>query len=365
MGSDNSKAVKQNSETPATSRLLVPYPVFTYDEKHHQRINCLSFSPNKDFLVSGGEDGTVRIWELTTRKCVDVLKGHESYITCIIALEEFVVTGSGDKSIRKWNFNNGELLGTFEGHHGMISNLDIYENFLFSTSFDKTARIYNFSTGECLFSLEGHTKLISSMIVMPQRELLLTGSGDGTVRTWNCTSGETALTFSGHTGPILCVKVDVDKRHLYTGGDDKIVRQWDLDTAAPKTRFIGHFSAVLCLCLHRTKNMFFSGSSDRSIRRWPTQGKKGRMSSGNLRNGSIGTIIMPDGYNDEFIFAGTATGSIMCIDIFSMSPTRLYQPQLKSVPRFLILNGLMYTGTYGGEVNAWKADIATITGGRE
>ena len=43
---------------------------------HTGAVYGVSISPRKDFLVSGGEDGTVRLWSLLVYTCVIVHRGH-------------------------------------------------------------------------------------------------------------------------------------------------------------------------------------------------------------------------------------------------------------------------------------------------
>ena len=57
--------ILQVSETP-TRKLL----------GHTGAVYGVLISPRKDFLASGGEDGTVRLWSLFVYQCVIVHRGH-------------------------------------------------------------------------------------------------------------------------------------------------------------------------------------------------------------------------------------------------------------------------------------------------
>jgi WD40 repeat protein len=41
------------------------------------------FHPKQLLVISGGDDATVRVWDLVTRACVAALKGHVSAVTSL------------------------------------------------------------------------------------------------------------------------------------------------------------------------------------------------------------------------------------------------------------------------------------------
>ncbi len=48
-----------------------------FPRHRHKRINSVAFSPCQGFLVSGGDDQTLRIWSLETKKLISTLTGHQ------------------------------------------------------------------------------------------------------------------------------------------------------------------------------------------------------------------------------------------------------------------------------------------------
>jgi ribosome biogenesis protein ERB1 len=55
---------------------LEPFPrslAITY-RGHNGRIRCLSLDPSGLWLVTGGDDGDVRMWEVATGRCMQVWK---------------------------------------------------------------------------------------------------------------------------------------------------------------------------------------------------------------------------------------------------------------------------------------------------
>ena len=53
------------------------------EDKKNLPINSISFTQNSQFLVSGGSDGTVTIWDLKSRSVRNSFKSHYSQITSV------------------------------------------------------------------------------------------------------------------------------------------------------------------------------------------------------------------------------------------------------------------------------------------
>ena len=52
-------------------------------------INCVSFNHNRELLASGGDDETIRIWDIPRKKCKQIIEDHSrrwGQITCLVWL---------------------------------------------------------------------------------------------------------------------------------------------------------------------------------------------------------------------------------------------------------------------------------------
>ena len=82
------------------------------------KIKRLLAIPCRNQVVSGDFEGTIRVWDVFTGKCMQTLLGHTDSITCLLFVPNggHLASGSRDTSIRIWNLDTGVCSGLFEGH---------------------------------------------------------------------------------------------------------------------------------------------------------------------------------------------------------------------------------------------------------
>ena len=73
---------------------------------HTSYVNSVSFSPDGKRIVSGSDDNTIRIWDATTGKELEILEGHTDWVNSVSFSPDGkrIVSGSDDKTIRIWDF---------------------------------------------------------------------------------------------------------------------------------------------------------------------------------------------------------------------------------------------------------------------
>lgn len=216
-----------------------------------------------DTLVSGGCDRDVRVWDLKTGNCTQILKGHSSTVRCLqMADDNTAVSGSRDSTIRVWDAKRGECKMVLEGHRSSVRCIKVVGDICVSGSYDFTAKVWRISTGELLHTLAGHYSQIYSLAFDGYR--VVTGSLDAAIRIWNPYTGECLATLQGHTSLVghLQMKDDV----LVSGGSDGVIRIWDLKSYTCVERYAAHDNSVSSLCFEDGR--IVSGGTDGKVRIW-------------------------------------------------------------------------------------------------
>jgi F-box and WD-40 domain protein 1/11 len=68
---------------------------------HMDSVYCLQFDKQK--IVTGSRDRTIKFWDLATYQCIQTLQGHEGSVLCLKYNKNIMVSGSSDTTIIVWN----------------------------------------------------------------------------------------------------------------------------------------------------------------------------------------------------------------------------------------------------------------------
>ena len=85
---------------------------------HTDKIFMLSWSLDSRWLVSGGRDGTSRIWDLASAACLTTYAAQPEYILSVAwsPAGDLVASGSSDGSIHIWQPETGKTIEIYRGH---------------------------------------------------------------------------------------------------------------------------------------------------------------------------------------------------------------------------------------------------------
>jgi WD40 repeat protein len=75
---------------------------------------AVAWGPSGERLVSGGDDGTLRWWDLQNRKCVQVQEAHQGTVQALKVSPDgnWLASCGDDGAIRLWYLESGEPLHT-------------------------------------------------------------------------------------------------------------------------------------------------------------------------------------------------------------------------------------------------------------
>ena len=162
------------------------YPSFSDDA-----VSSVDFSPNGHRIVTGGWDGSLRLWNFTTGELVlgPIEVGPSSVRSVAFSPKgDRLVAGGDEGTLRLWNAATGAAVGDpLQVHDGPINSIDFSPNGnrIVTGGKDGTLRLLDATNGVALTKpLRGHNHSINSVTFSPNGRLIASLGADGKVRLW-------------------------------------------------------------------------------------------------------------------------------------------------------------------------------------
>ncbi len=208
-------------------RVEKPQPCFILSG-HTDIIQALAFSTDGKWLVSASEDETVRIWDLSARKEVSVLKEHTNAVLGLAIVSDLIVSASADGTLKVWGLPSGDLRKTLTGHrhevHSVAGSLD--GRFLVSGDSDGVLKCWDVETGTESWSRLAHHGSINAVTISDDGKIA-SGGDDHAIKVWDSTDGNQLSSLSAHTDIVRSLMFVPKSDLLVSGGDDGSARIWD------------------------------------------------------------------------------------------------------------------------------------------
>lgn len=222
-------------------------------------------------LASGGEDGSIRLWNVESKRPLRELSGHTAGIHCLAFSPDGTQLASGgdDGTIRLWDVATGGETQQFEGQRQAVADVAFAPDgqSIYSIDVDGGLKKWNLASGEAVRSLDGGVGF-AKLAISPSGDAILVGDWAGGIHQWDGTSpgwtnpvapadesGLGGIPFAaGPTGPageqlrLHATAID----YLHVDGEGHVVSAdatgeaivWNLATGEPTGRFATDGSIV-------------------------------------------------------------------------------------------------------------------------
>ncbi|XP_017778484.1 PREDICTED: cilia- and flagella-associated protein 52 [Nicrophorus vespilloides] len=194
--------------TPLTGRLI--YAILN---AHNKGVSAMDISHNGKFIISGGCEGQVRIWDIkpTSQNLVCTLKEHTGPVSAIHInrTDDEAVSASTDGTCIIWDILR------------QIRKQILFENTLFMT-----------------------------VHYYPSSVQILTGGSDRKLCYWEVLDGSLVREIEGSTsGSINSLDISADGQFFVTGANDQIVKMWKYQEGITTHIGLGHCSVITAVCI--------------------------------------------------------------------------------------------------------------------
>ncbi len=311
---DDKGALELKTQADAKAGNLV------FTAQHPPEVRSVACSPDGKYVLSGGADKTLRLWDAATGKEVRSFTGHTGAVTVARFGRKrmnFVASASTDGTLRMWDFESGKEDRKIAAHEKEILCLAVSQDrpFAATGSADKTLKIWNIHTLELEHTLNFHSAPVVAAAFGPDGRIVASAGADRTLRIFDVVAGR--LRPGAHAIPVspTCITFLVDGRNLLVGdvqggiallvfpagtvqrhldahardqkgmavrdiavspdeksfascGDDGLVKLWDASTWKPIASFAGHSGGVRSVAFSADGKLLASGGEDGTVRLW-------------------------------------------------------------------------------------------------
>lgn len=202
-------------------------------EGHASRVIAVAFCPDSQYMLTGSEDNTAKLWKLDG-ELLQTLKGHAGPVAAVAFSPDGrqLLTGSDDSTASLWSLE-GQALQSFAGHAGPIAAVAFSPDGqqLLTGSADNTMKLWN-GNGELLDTFQNYpeTDRILSVAFSPDGQWIVAGCAENTAKLWSRDDKKSHV-FQDES-PVVAVAFSADGRHVVTSTDDNTGRLWDAESGA-------------------------------------------------------------------------------------------------------------------------------------
>jgi WD40 repeat protein len=376
-------AVGIGGEFPAKIRIwdIAKQVVQLTIDENSEGISEIHFSPDSNFIVSGGKDGKLKIWEATSGKLNRQWDAQPSEIAAIAISSDgktVVTSGHADGAIKVWSFS-GELQRTIQGEDNGINCVALAGDDKTLIVGNSQVKLYDLNTGDLVRTLIRKTITSKQVLISPNGEsalnigvseggntatadvylwkttsgefkrkldgfklgvvalttapnaMLISADSDKLITTWDLHKGKIASTLQV-TEEIKTVIVSPDAKTLAVAGGNFFgpgsIWLFDLTTGQLKHKLAGHLLPVRSVVFSKNGSELLSGSGDGTIKFWDVAtGQEKRT----IRNGTLPVHVVSFLPDEKRVIAGSADGKINVWDLATDTVIKTLQDQTSGV----------------------------------
>jgi WD40 repeat protein len=253
------------------------------------RIQNVAFSSDGHRLATCYEEGTVKVWEVDSRKELLTFKVHTlpgtSRDAAFSADGRCLASASGDGTVQIWEVDSGKKIQEFKGQTGQVNGVTFSPNGrrLIARRL-QMVQVWDVDSGTELISFQARTSLfVASLAFSPDgRHLAGPGYGGGTVQMWEADTGKELATFRTMTRNLISsVAYSPDGQRLAATSSNGTVKVWEVSSQRELLTLKGLNTSLFCVAFSPDGRLLAAGDGKGTVMVWEADsGKEFRIFKG-------------------------------------------------------------------------------------
>lgn len=306
--------------------LLMISAGFSSDKKavvfpaHDMRILTVNFSHDGTRLLTGAEDGLVRIWSFPEILFQGEFLVHHGWVyeARFLPGDSTVISAGRDEQVVIYDLDQRKVVSKNQAHEGAARSVAVggASKMVVSSGFGGSLVLWEGLDSLNSISWQAHALPVCDVSISPDGTRVVSGSRDKKVRVWSLPERSMIGQLDGHDHEVKSVRFSPDGSMIASAGFDKTVRLWDANQYACVKVFEGHSGNIHSLAFHPSRPYLVSGGDDALLHVWDLQ-KMVLHSVFELPTGTRSIAFSPDG---KFLVAAKANG---CFRVISQEELKI------------------------------------------
>lgn len=190
--------------------------------KEHYCATAVDITRDGRFVVSGGSDCmnmdcVIKLWDVQSGNELKQLKGHSNAVTAIAFSpgSRWIVSGGTDATLRLWEVSSGKMIRSNKA--GSVVNAVSFspdEKFVAAGNNSSEIRIWETETGNDVIKIAANGRSIRSICFSADGKYLVSGDWNGSIKIWETSTGKEVAHHQQKT-PIIACQFSPDGKRVW------------------------------------------------------------------------------------------------------------------------------------------------------
>ena len=216
---------------------------------HAGGVTNVKLASNMRFMVTSGQGGELRLWEMKTKSMIAHLKDHTNRVNDLQLFpnDQFAISVARDRCVLTWDLHAEKRLTLHRERHGGINALALCsdQTTVITAGQEKTLTTWDLRQSNPVHTLETSDEIMALTIpkAVGAPNLVASGGYDRCVRLWDVRNTNEPIRevkmCRGHTGVVKSLAFSHDYKQLISVAEDGCLFVWNVYADAQDAKALG------------------------------------------------------------------------------------------------------------------------------